>query len=93
MCCVGTKNLISDYQYVVRKFVESNALSSETAISFADLGLECSEHLFARDNFLSMLRVGDIVREGEYYYLAKRRRGDERQSCQLGAHIASLLAK
>lgn len=75
MCCVGTKNLLADYRYIVDRFVELDALEAQRAVSFATLGFDFSEHLFARDNFQSLLRCGDIVRCEGGYYLAHRREG------------------
>lgn len=69
MCCVGTKLAIRDCDYVVRRFVQSGAVGKERAAPYRALGIDCAEHLFARDNFESMLRVGKIVRtkDGLYY--------------------------
>ena len=69
MCCVGTKNLLRDYDYVVRRFIDSGAISKETALPYDKLEINEAEHLFARDNFMSLLFSGDIRRTRGGYYL------------------------
>ncbi len=69
MCCVGTKLLIRDYDYLVRKFIDADAVSKENAVPYEQLGIDHAEHMFARDNFMSLLLTGEIrrTRAGGYY--------------------------
>lgn len=69
MCCVGTKNLLRDYDYLVRKFIDAGATTKENAIPYQQLGVDEQEHMFARDNFMSLLLTGDIRRHKGGYYL------------------------
>ncbi len=69
MCCVGTKNLLRDYDYVVRRFIDCGAVSKESAVPYDKLEINEAEHLFARDNFMSLLFSGDIRRTRNGYYL------------------------
>lgn len=69
MCCVGTKNLLRDYDYLVRRFIDCGATSKEGAIPYEKLEIDDSEHMFARDNFMSLLFSGDIRRTKGGYYL------------------------
>ncbi len=77
MCCVGTKNAIADYHYIVKRFLQADAVSVSTAVTLKDLKIDFFEHIFARDNFESLLRVGDVVPVEDKFYLAKRRNMDE----------------
>ncbi len=68
MCCVGTKNLLNDYKYIIRMFQKSGAFSSESALPLKEIGIDFSEHLFARDQLDSLVSCGEIKRaEGKYY--------------------------
>lgn len=69
MCCVGTKILLRDYDYLIRRFIDCNATTKESAVSYEALGIDESEHMFARDNFMSLLFSGDIRRTRKGYYL------------------------
>ena len=69
MCCVGTKNLLRDYDYLIRKFIDCGATTKESAVTYDELGVNEAEHLFARDNFMSLLLSGDIRRTKGKYYL------------------------
>ena len=62
MCCVGTKNLLRDYDYLVRRLIDCGATAKESAVPYEALGIDEAEHLFARDNFMSLLFSGDIRR-------------------------------
>ena len=69
MCCVGTKNLLRDYDYLVRRFIDCGATAKESAVPYEALGVDEAEHPFARDNFMSLLFSGDIRRARGGYYL------------------------
>lgn len=71
MCCVGTKLVMRDFYYLVKCFGNVNATTEETAVIYKELSIDTMDHMFARDNFQSMLRFGAIKRtEDGRYYLA-----------------------
>lgn len=71
MCCVGTKLVMRDYYYLINLFRLQNALTPETACPYKQLSIDTLDHMFARDNFQTLLRTGHIrSTEPGHYYLA-----------------------